>query len=99
MMTINSLCLFSITEFLDDMFELKTKYGYNKPVVDLNILRWPAFMSPLTLPDEFKKQLHEKLITTLLKFLIQLLPSVSYVFLNGNPKSVLITKKSKYHRG
>lgn len=61
MMTINSLCLFSITEFLDDMFELKRKYGANKPVVDLNILRWPAFMSPLTLPDNFKKQLHEKL--------------------------------------
>ena len=61
MMTINSLCLFSITEFLDDMLELKAKYGWNKPIVDLNILRWPAFMSPLALPDEIKHELHGKL--------------------------------------
>ena len=61
MMTINSLCLFSITKFLDEMLELKAKYGNNKPVVDFNILRWPAFMSPLTLPDEIKKDLHGNL--------------------------------------
>lgn len=61
MMTINSLCLFSITDFLDDMIELKKKYGANKPNVDLNILRWPAFMSPLALPDEIKAELHAKL--------------------------------------
>jgi organic radical activating enzyme len=61
MMTINSLCLFSITEFLDDMLKLKEKYGTHKPIVDLNILRWPAFMSPLTLPDEIKHELHLKL--------------------------------------
>ena len=61
MMTINSLCLFSITEFLDDMLELKTKYGSHKPIVDFNILRWPAFMSPLTLPDDIKHDLHGKL--------------------------------------
>lgn len=61
MMTINSLCLFSITEFLDDMIELKKKYGANKPNVDLNILRWPAFMSPLALPDDLKYELHAKL--------------------------------------
>ena len=61
MMTINSLCLFSITEFLDDMLKLKKQYGANKPIVDFNILRWPAFMSPLTLPDDIKRELHGKL--------------------------------------
>lgn len=61
MMTINSLCLFSITEFLDDMISLKKKYGQYKVVVDLNILRWPAFMSPVTLPDYLKKLVHGKL--------------------------------------
>jgi organic radical activating enzyme len=61
MMTINSLCLFSITEFLDDMLELKKKYGTHRPIVDLNILRWPAFMSPLVLPDDIKYGLHGKL--------------------------------------
>jgi len=63
MMTVNSLCLFSITEFLDDMVVLKKKYGPNRPNVDLNILRWPSFMSPLTLPDDIKKELHNKLKT------------------------------------
>jgi len=61
MMTINSLCLFSITEFLDDMLEIKGKYGAHKLIVDFNILRWPAFMSPLTLPDDIKHDLHGKL--------------------------------------
>jgi organic radical activating enzyme len=61
MMTINSLCLVSITEFMDDMLELKAKYGWNKPLIDLNILRWPAFMSPLNLPDDIKERLHKKL--------------------------------------
>lgn len=61
MMTINSLCLFSITEFLDDMVELKKKYSPHRPNVDLNILRWPAFMSPLVLPDDVKRELHTKL--------------------------------------
>ena len=61
MLTINSLCLFSITEFLDDMMILKEKYGKNKPNVDFNILRWPAFMSPLALPDDIKRNLYNKL--------------------------------------
>lgn len=61
MMTINSLCLFSITDFLDDMVVLKQKYGWHKPHVDLNILRWPGFMSPLALPDHLKNEVREKL--------------------------------------
>lgn len=61
MMTINSLCLSSITEFLDDMLELRAQYGRNKPVVDFNILRWPAFMSPLSIPNDIKKMYHAKL--------------------------------------
>ena len=62
MMTINSLCLFSITEFLDDMIELKEKYGQHKPHIDLNILRWPSFMSPLALPDNLKTSVKNKLV-------------------------------------
>lgn len=61
MMTINSLCLFSITEFLDDVLKLKAKYGAHRPNVDLNILRWPAFMSPLVLPEDIKIFLYNKL--------------------------------------
>lgn len=63
MMTINSLCLYSITEFMDDMFELKEKYGPFNPGIDLNILRWPAFMSPTNLPKSEKIKLYEKIST------------------------------------
>jgi organic radical activating enzyme len=63
MMTITSLSLFSITEFLDDMIVLKKKYGHNKPIVDLNILRWPSFMSPLAFPDHIKKHCGDNLTT------------------------------------
>jgi organic radical activating enzyme len=61
MMTINSLCLFSIVEFFEDMKKLKKKYGAHRPNMDLNILRWPSFMSPLMLPDEIKLMLRNKL--------------------------------------
>jgi hypothetical protein len=43
------------------MIGLKKLYGNNMPVVDLNILRWPSFMSPLSLPDEIKTSLRNKL--------------------------------------
>ena len=68
MMTINSLCLFSITEFMDDMILLKKEFGWHRPHLDLNILRWPAFMSPLSLPDDIKKELHSKLSTWFKKY-------------------------------
>lgn len=61
MMTINSLCLFSIVEFFEDMKILKKKYGAHRPNMDLNILRWPSFMSPLMLPDEVKLMLRNRL--------------------------------------
>jgi len=59
MMTINNLCLMSITEFLDDMMTLKTKY--HNLAVDLNILRWPGFMSPVMLPEDVKLSCANKL--------------------------------------
>ena len=63
MMTITSLSLFSITDFLDDMIVLKKKYGHNKPIVDLNILRWPSFMSPVAFPDHIKNHCRDNLAT------------------------------------
>lgn len=56
MMTINNLCLFSLTEFLDDMLKLKRKYGALRPHLSFNILRWPGMMSPLVLPEDIKKE-------------------------------------------
>lgn len=62
MMTITSVSLFSITEFMDDMITLKKKYGHNKPMLDLNILRWPSFMSPLAFPDHIKEHCRKNLL-------------------------------------
>ena len=50
MMTINSLCLFSITEFLDDVYEMKLHTGTKAPVVSVNLLRFPSFQSPKYFP-------------------------------------------------
>ena len=54
MMTINSLCLFSITDFLDEMYSLKELSGTKYPSLSLNLLRFPSFQSPLALPDHIK---------------------------------------------
>jgi organic radical activating enzyme len=62
MMTINSLCLFSITECFDMMLSWKEKYGKEKaPTWSVNILRFPSFQSPLALPNELKDHLRENL--------------------------------------
>jgi organic radical activating enzyme len=54
MMTINSLCLFTITDFLNEVYEIKEQVGVKSPHVSLNLLRFPSFQSPLALPDHIK---------------------------------------------
>jgi len=54
MMTINSLCLFSITEFMDEMLKLKAKFGHSAAVMSFNILRFPSFQSIVTLPNHIR---------------------------------------------
>ena len=61
MMTINSLCLFSITEFLDQVYKLKQHTMSSSPTVSLNLLRFPSFQSPLALPNHIKDYCHNKL--------------------------------------
>lgn len=55
MMTISSLCLFSITEFLNDIVSLKKEFN-NKNCFNLsvNILRFPSFQSVNLLPQDIK---------------------------------------------
>ena len=65
MMTINALCLDTITEFLDWVLEMKRKYGHNKPGISVNILRFPSFQSPLTLPDNLRKIYHDEILSWL----------------------------------
>ena len=61
MMTINSLCLFSITDFLDQVYALKELTNSRKPTVSLNLLRFPSFQSPLALPTHIKDHLYDDL--------------------------------------
>jgi organic radical activating enzyme len=61
MCTINTLCLDSLPEFLDQLVELKKQYGKDYPNFTLNILRFPSFQSPLILPDNIRTQYKENL--------------------------------------
>ena len=61
MMTINALCLFSITKFMDEMIKLKERYGQFAPAMSFNILRFPSFQSAVTLPQDIKKKLADDL--------------------------------------
>jgi hypothetical protein len=56
MMTINSLCLFSITEFMDEMLKLKAQYGRHHATMSFNILRFPSFQSALALPIDVREE-------------------------------------------
>lgn len=56
MMTINSLCLYSITDFMDYCNLLKRKYGHMFGVYSVNILRFPSFQSPGTLPEHLRHE-------------------------------------------
>lgn len=61
MMTINSLCLETITDFMDDMLELRKEYGQRAPTMTLNILRFPSFQSCAIIPIELKKTFKDKI--------------------------------------
>lgn len=60
MMTINALCLFNITDFMDQVMYWKQRYG-NRISMSINFLRFPAFQSLTVLPDLLRDQAHEKL--------------------------------------
>ena len=61
MMTINSLCLASITEFMDDMLVIKRKHGGKYCNMSLNILRFPSFQACAILPESIKHEYKVKL--------------------------------------
>jgi len=56
MMTINALCLFHITDFMDEMLRLKRTYKTSSPNCSFNILRFPSFQSIVTLPKEIREE-------------------------------------------
>ena len=54
MLTINSLCLFSLPEFMDEMMRIKRKHKSSSPVTSFNVLRFPSFQSVVTLPMQMR---------------------------------------------
>ena len=61
MMTINSLCLFSLTDLLDKILEWKARFSDRKIFWSMNILRYPSFMSPLALPKQLLEPRYQEL--------------------------------------
>lgn len=54
MVTVNNLCLFSLTDLFDQIIVWKRKYPQTTIMWSINILRFPSFQSPLVLSDELK---------------------------------------------
>jgi len=62
MMTINALCLNSITDFMDDMLALRDIYGEERsPLLSLNLVYTPEFQSISTLPTYIIEHYNDKL--------------------------------------
>ena len=59
MMTINALCLYSVTKFLD--WILSVKRFHKRLQVSVNILRNPEFMSIDVLPMDERQRLHSQI--------------------------------------
>ena len=59
--TINSLCLGSLVEFLNETLDIKRTYGTQYLTISLNILRFPSFQAAAILPDEMKTKYKEQL--------------------------------------
>ena len=56
MITVNSLALYGLTDWLDQLMEWKDIYGKSFPAFGLTILRFPSFMSPSTLPKNLREE-------------------------------------------
>ena len=61
MMTINSLCLASIVEFMNEVLAFKRRHNTHYPTMSLNILRFPSFQSCSMLPMDIRQKYSEKL--------------------------------------
>ena len=62
MLTINALCLGTITDFMDDMLALREIYGEERsPMLSLNLVYNPEFQSITTLPTYIIEHYNNKL--------------------------------------
>jgi pyruvate-formate lyase-activating enzyme len=68
MMTISALSIWSITEFMSDILELRKKFGGHQFHMSLNIVRFPSFQNLNTLSDNLKLSQADKIENWLKKF-------------------------------
>jgi hypothetical protein len=61
MMTINALCVFSVTDFLTQLLTWKKAYPNKTMGISINFLRFPAFMSVTVLPDDVRHRVYNEL--------------------------------------
>ena len=61
MMTINSLCLTTITEFMEEMLQLRDEYGTTCAYNDTKHFTFPSFQSAAILPEHIKTFYKDKL--------------------------------------
>jgi organic radical activating enzyme len=83
MMTINALCLFNITDFMDQVMVWKRKYR-NRISMSINFLRFPAFQSLTVLPDNLREKSHQQLS--------------DWYQVNRDDPNLMITEKSDIER-
>jgi hypothetical protein len=55
MMTISALSIWSITEFMTDMLELRKQFGGHQFHMSLNLVRFPSFQNLNVLPIDLKQ--------------------------------------------
>lgn len=68
MLTVNALCLFSLPRLLDQALVWKDLYGAGNPTLSFNLVRWPTFLNPLTLPPDLRLQAASRLRNWLEKY-------------------------------
>jgi hypothetical protein len=61
MLTLNSLCLASLTEFMDDVLAFRRRHQTTNPAMAIQVLRYPSFQSVAILPIEIKQFYKNKL--------------------------------------
>jgi organic radical activating enzyme len=61
MMTISALSIWTITEFMTDMLDLRKQFGGHQFHMSLNLVRFPSFQNLNVLPDTLKTPEAEKI--------------------------------------
>lgn len=61
MMTVSALSIWTVTEFMTDMLELRKQFGGHQFFMGLNLVRFPSFQNLNVLPQHLKQAQAEKI--------------------------------------